>query len=74
MFVIAEETNAFIGANRVPDPYSPWHNHIREKDPPYLPKVDVYDRAKVATIRNTFERIILPQVRSAWDNVLNRIP
>lgn len=74
LFVMAEDKNAFIGANRVLDPYSDWHKHILQKDRPSLPRVDTYDQAKIAQIHDTFEKLILPQVRSAWDKLLDRIP
>ncbi len=74
IFVIAEEEGGFIGADRVSEPYSAWHADIMRKDHPYLPKVDIYDAARLSQVRETFDKIIVPQVRSAWKKVLDGIP
>ena len=73
-FVIAEEESAFVEADRVQEPYARGMRTSCEKITPFLPKVDRYGRTKLSHPRDTFQKIVLPQVRSAWKNVLDRIP
>ena len=74
VFVIAEDENAFIAADRVDDEYSAWHKHIMEKQRHFLPKVEKPDDPKITLIGDMIEKSILAQVRSSWDRLLDHIP
>lgn len=74
LFVVAaQDRNVFLGVLPFYE-YDLWHDHIRRKDPPYLPEVQFYSEATLREVKRTFQDKMVPEIRAAWFRLIEGAP
>jgi hypothetical protein len=74
LFVVAApDRNTFLGVLPFID-YNNWHDHIRQKDPPYLPEMEFRNEATLMEVKKTFQNKMVPEIRAAWFRLIDGAP
>jgi hypothetical protein len=74
LFIVAvPNRNQFLNVLPYVD-YDEWHDHIKEKDPPYLPDMQFYSEAGIRQIKETLQNKIVTEIQGAWFRLIDGAP